>query len=120
LEERSYSAAIARRRHLATIVLVTKATVVFDAYVIDALMPDLVGHDRRMSGFVLYLAMARRARGDGTLRLSLQSLAMATGLSKTAVQRAILHLQRRGLIRMQAEGATDIPTYTVLRPWQRG
>jgi hypothetical protein len=91
-----------------------------DPYVIDALMPDLVGHDRRMSGFVLYLAMARRARGDGTLRLSLQSLAIATGLSKTAVQRALAHLRRRGLIGVEAAGATDIPTYTVLRPWLRG
>jgi hypothetical protein len=29
--------------------------IAFDAYVIDALMPDLVGHDRRASAFVLYL-----------------------------------------------------------------
>jgi hypothetical protein len=32
-----------------------------DAYVVDVLMPDLVGHDRRPATFVVYLFLLRRA-----------------------------------------------------------
>ena len=32
-----------------------------DAYIIDTLMPDLVGHDRQPSAFIVYLYLADRA-----------------------------------------------------------
>lgn len=97
----------------------TQAPVALDPYIIDSLMPDLVGHDRRPSAYVLYLAMARQARPDGTISLSLQSLAVATGLSKTATQRSIAHLLRRGLLAVQFAETTQVPVYRVLRPWVR-
>jgi hypothetical protein len=105
--------------HSATIVFMNKEQVPVDPYVIDSLMPDLVGHDRRPSAYVLYLAMVRRARPDGTISLSLQSLAVATGLSKTATQRSIAHLVRRGLLAVQFAETTQVPVYRLLQPWVR-
>jgi hypothetical protein len=32
----------------------------FDAYLVDSLMPDLVGHDRQPSAFIVYLYLAHR------------------------------------------------------------
>jgi DNA-binding transcriptional MocR family regulator len=79
----------------------TPRTVALDFYVLDSLMPDLVGHDRRPSAFILYLALTRLGAPSGEIAISLQSLAIATGLSKTAVQRSLAHLARRGLIAVQ-------------------
>ncbi len=93
----------------------------FDAYVIDTLMPDLVGHDRRPSAFIVYLYLLRasaRARNDGVVA-SLQTIAIRTGLSKAAVQSAIRHLKRRGLLDENAEATTLRPLRRVLRPWRR-
>ena len=58
-----------------------------DQYVLDTLMPDLVGHDRQPSALVVYLALWRRTIGEDTsaVQLSLSDLALATGLSKRAV-----------------------------------
>ncbi len=62
----------------------------FDTYVIDALMPDLVGHDRRASAFVLYLYIWRKtAGGTRPAVASLQMMADGTGLAKRSVQGAL-------------------------------
>ena len=92
-----------------------------DAYVIDTLLPDLVGHDRSPSSFLLWLVLWREAQqGDGrTATLSLRTLAERTGLSKRAVQGAVLRLRRRRLVHVEQEFATAIPVYTPLRPWNR-
>ena len=88
-----------------------------DAYVLDALMRDLVGHDHRASAFLVYLALTA---SDGTaLRLSHAQLAERTGLSKRSVQDAVLHLVERKLLRVTRSGATDIPRYEPLTPWRR-
>lgn len=92
-----------------------------DPYVVDTLMPDLVGHDRQPSAFLVYLCLWRRTAGadqDGT-RIALEELAFATGLSKRAVQYALRRLSRRRLISVTREGVTAIPEYRVLRPWVR-
>ncbi len=88
-----------------------------DAYVLDALMRDLVGHDHRASAFLVYLALTPE---EGTLRLSHAQLAERTGLSKRTVQDAVLHLVDRNLLRVTRQGATDIPRYEPLTPWRRG
>ena len=88
-----------------------------DAYVLDALMRDLVGHDHRASAFLVYLALTP---DEGTLRLSHAQLAERTGLSKRTVQDAVLHLVDRNLLRVTRQGATDIPRYEPLTPWRRG
>jgi hypothetical protein len=93
-----------------------------DAYVIDTLMPDLVGHDRRPAAFVVYLFLLRRAAATrrDSVPVSLQSIAVRTGLSKSTVQAAIRHLRRRGLLDPQVIATVSNPVRRILRPWNRG
>jgi DNA-binding GntR family transcriptional regulator len=93
----------------------------FDAYLIESLMPDLVGHDRQPSAFIVYLYLAHRvtrARAR-SVAVSLQGIAADTGLSRTAVQAAIRTLVRRRLLRIEKRSPTAVPVYTVLRAWGR-
>ncbi|MGH8317572.1 MAG: MarR family transcriptional regulator [Steroidobacteraceae bacterium] len=94
-------------------------SVVLDGYILDSLMVDLVGHDRRPSAYILYLALRRLSRSTSEVGISLQGLATATGLSKTAVQRSVAHLARRGLVKVQRVGRTGALRYRVLEPWHR-
>lgn len=92
-----------------------------DKYVVDILMPDLVGHDRRAAAFIVYLYLLRHAakgRRD-TLSVSLQSIATKTGLSKSTVQAAIRHLRRRRLLDPAVSATVRDPVRRVLRPWNR-
>jgi len=89
-----------------------------DTYVLDSLMTELVGEDRRPGAYILYLALWRLCAGPGEARISLQDLATATGLSKTAVQRSVAHLARRGLIAVRSTRRTQAPHYMVLKPWR--
>jgi hypothetical protein len=93
-----------------------------DPHVIDVLMPDLVGHDKRLSSFVLYLWLYAMTAGVGrrSAFFSYQLLTDRTGLSKRAVQRAVAHLRRRQLIRVVRKAPTSVPEYTVTTPWLRG
>ncbi len=97
------------------------ATLDVDAYIVETLMPDLVGHDRHPSAFLVYLFLWYHTHG-GRLpgaALSLQVIAEGTGLSKRAVQAAVRALVRRRLISVSRAGRTAIPDYTVHRPWVR-
>ncbi len=92
-----------------------------DAYVVDCLLPDLVGHDRRLSSFIVYLYLYRHASRDPnwSVRQSHQSIASATGLSRSAAQTALAHLQTRELIATARTHPTAVPVHRVLRPWLR-
>jgi Crp-like helix-turn-helix domain len=91
-----------------------------DAHVIDCLLPDLVGHDRRLSSFIIYLYLYRQAsEANWSVRASHQSIAAATGLSRSAVQSALAHLQSRELIATSRAHPTAVPLHRVLRPWLR-
>jgi hypothetical protein len=92
-----------------------------DPYIPDILMRDLVGHDRMPSAFLVYLWLWRSSRGEGRAKVgaSLQSIATRTGFSKSAVQKAVAHLARRGLITAVRARATDAPVYEVHEPWHR-
>jgi hypothetical protein len=96
-------------------------TVEIDAYVLDSLMADLVGHDRQPSAFLVYLFLWRRTQGSGeaTAQVSLLDISMGTGLSKRAIQEALRLLAKRRLLSIQRESITAIPVYEVLRPWMR-
>ena len=96
-------------------------TVAIDAYILDSLMPDLVGHDRQPSAFVVYLMLWRSSHGQGqaTVQVALRDIAEGTGLSKRAVQSAVGWLLKRRLIEMARASITSVPVYTVLRPWRR-
>jgi hypothetical protein len=97
------------------------AATAVDPYVLDVLLPDLVGHDRRPSAFLVYLVLWHRgAAGRRAVELSLRELAEATGLSKRAVQDALAVLARRRLVAVTRAGVTAVPGYRVLRPWERG
>jgi hypothetical protein len=95
--------------------------VTLDSYLFDSLLPDLVGHDRRPASFVVYLFLYRRAseQANWSVRLSHQSIATATGLSRSAVQSALAHLQNRQLIASSRAHPTAVPLHRVLRPWLR-
>ena len=92
-----------------------------DPYITDVLMRDLVGHDRAASAFLVYLWLWRGSRGEGRPRIgaSLQTIATATGLSKSSVQAAIRHLKRRQLVTATRSGPTTAPAYEVHQPWRR-
>jgi hypothetical protein len=96
------------------------ATVSFDPYLVDTLMPDLVGHDRQPSAFLVYLLLWRQthAAGAATTQIALLDIADATGLSKRAVQDALGRLAKRKLVTVARASITAIPVYTVLRPWR--
>lgn len=92
-----------------------------DAYVLDTLMRDLVGHDRRPSAFLVYLHLWRSTHGRGAadVRVALLDIAQAVGLSKRSVQEALGWLTKRRLVGIARESITAVPVYTVLRPWRR-
>jgi DNA-binding MarR family transcriptional regulator len=93
------------------------APIELDRYVVDTLLPDLVGHDHHPSAFLVYLALAGAA-GGGSVALSYSQLAERTGLSKRAVQTAVARLQRRALIEVQGRNVTEPLRYRVLTPWR--
>ena len=97
------------------------ADIAVDAYVIDTLLPDLVGHDRQPSAFLVYLYLWRHTigRGEDGVQTSLQDITSGTGLSKRAVQDALSLLTRRKLLGVARASITAIPVYTVKRPWVR-
>lgn len=83
-------------------------------------MPDLVGHDRKPSAFLVYLFLwTRTTGGDVSVKLSLRRIAEGAGLSRRAVQDALAHLSRRGLVNVERDGLTAVPRYTLCRPWRR-
>jgi DNA-binding MarR family transcriptional regulator len=92
-----------------------------DPFVVESLMPDLVGHDRSPSSFLVYLTLWGHTglRRGARARVSHHQLAEATGLSKSSVQSAVRNLVRRRLIAVSRDSATATPRYGVLRPWIR-
>jgi len=92
-----------------------------DPYLVDTLLPDLVGHDRRPSAFLVYLVLWRQARADGgeprEVTLSLRTLAELSGLSKRGVQDALEHLARRRLITSARGTTTAVACFRVHEPW---
>ena len=100
--------------------IVINTVVKIDPYIVDTLMADLVGHDKTPSAFIVYLYLYRQAAGrPRMLRASHQMVANDTGLSKSAVQAALRHLNRRKLVRSVRESQTATPQHFVLRPWAR-
>jgi Helix-turn-helix domain len=92
-----------------------------DEYVVDVLLPDLVGHDRSPGAFLVYLVLWTELYRTGQRRvpMSLRTLADRTGLSKSAVQAAVRLLKRRGLVAIAKPSPTAIPQYELVRHWLR-
>jgi hypothetical protein len=92
-----------------------------DDYVVDVLLPDLAGHDRSPSAFLVYLILwTRLFRSERrTIEVSLQTLAAETGLSKSSVQAAVRLLRNRALIKVTRTSPTAVPQYELVRHWLR-
>ncbi len=100
-----------------TIAMARKAPL--DDYLIETLMPDLIGHDRAPSAFLVYLKLWHAAGGpERSLQTSLSTLAVETGLSKSSVQAALRHLRRRKYVTSRRSAPTAIPTHVVHAPWR--
>jgi DNA-binding GntR family transcriptional regulator len=99
----------------------TIARVALDPYVVETLMPDLVGHDRRPSAFLVYLYLWRQTSGGRapSEEIPLRTIAEGTGMSKRAVQNALRALTRRRLVTASHATPTSAPTFLVHRPWAR-
>jgi len=90
-----------------------------DDYLVDVLMRDLVGHDRRPASFLVYLWLtAEQARRQEAVQVSYQELAESVGMSKSSAQAGVSWLIRRKLLAASKENATAIPRYTVQSPWR--
>src|SRR6478735_3538765 len=103
-----------------TIASMAKALSV-DPYLVDVLLPDLVGHDKRPAAFLLFLWLWANTRGTGRKAafLSYQMLSDRTGLSKRAIQRSVAWLENRELLKVGRKSKTAVPEYSVNAPWQR-
>jgi hypothetical protein len=89
-----------------------------DEYVVDVLMRDLVGHDRRPVSFLVYLWLAAEQERQGkAVTVSYQRLAESVGISKSSAQAAAGWLARRKLLIVSKPGSTATPSYLVQRPW---
>ena len=97
------------------------SSLLIDPYLVDVLLPDMIGHDKRPAAFALYLWLFAMTRGSGrdAAFFSYATLTDRTGLSKSSVQRAVAWLERRELLRVRKASATSTPEYTVLTPWRR-
>jgi DNA-binding GntR family transcriptional regulator len=52
------------------------------------------------------------------VEISLSSLAVETGLSKSSVQAALRRLTKRGLVTSRRTSPTAVPLYLVHSPWR--
>ena len=95
-------------------------TLSIDDYVLDVLMRDLIGHDQKFAAFMVYLHLYGQAARNKWRRISAsaRTIADATGLSKSAVHAALIHLRRRQLIATTADHVTATPRHRVLRHWR--
>jgi len=92
----------------------------FDDYIVDTLLRDLVGHDRKPTAFLVYLWLsAEQSRRGSPVTASYQEIAESIGVSKSSAQSAVSWLLRRKLIQARKANATATPAYRVQTPWRR-
>jgi hypothetical protein len=90
-----------------------------DDYILDVLMRDLVGHDRKPAAFLVYLWLtAEQARRLTDVRVSYEEMAECIGISKSSAQSAVRWLRRRKLLAVKKDTVTATPRYTVRTPWR--
>jgi hypothetical protein len=91
-----------------------------DDYILDVLLRDLVGHDRRPVSFLVFLWLFfEQQRSGDSVQISYVDLAENVGISKSSAQGAIKWLISRQLLSTSKNSATAIPSYTVNRIWRR-
>ncbi len=97
-----------------------KTIIPVDDYVLDVLLRDIVGHDQQPAAFLVYLFLYGRAARQKwrPVAAGLGALAEETGLSRSAVQAAMVRLRDRKLIQTERDHATATPRHRVLRHWR--
>jgi len=94
--------------------------ITLDQYVVDVLLRDLVGHDRRPVCFLVYLWLtADEQKRNGPVEISYRELAENLGVSKSSAQGGVSWLLRRKLLAVSKATVTATPRYEVLRPWKK-
>jgi len=95
-------------------------TVPIDDYVLDVLMRDIVGHDQQPAAYLVYLFLYGQAARQHwrPVVAGLGAIAAETGLSRSAVQTAMVRLRARELIATARDHATATPRHRVLRHWR--
>ena len=95
--------------------------IAIDEYVLDVLLPDLAGHDRSPTAFLVYVVLwtALFRLEQRRVAMSLRQISERTGLSVSAVQAAVRLLKRRGLVRIVKTTPTSVPQYELVRHWVR-
>ncbi len=90
-----------------------------DDYILDTLLRDLTGHDRRPAAFLVYVwLVGEQARREEAVSISYQELAENTGLSRSSVQASVRWLVGRKLLVSSKANVTAVPSYKVLFPWR--
>ena len=104
--------------------------ITIDDYVIDVLMRDLVGHDRRVVSFLVYLWFTREQgkeqekeqgkeqRKGNVVEASYRQIAECIGVSKSSAQAAVSWLIKRKLLASTKKTVTATPRYKVLTSWR--
>jgi Helix-turn-helix domain len=114
-----FSDAAIAQASIPTLTIAMVRRVPLDDYVVETLMPDLIGHDRMPSAFIVFVKLWQDAGGPARrCQVSLSTLAVETGLSKSSVQAALRQLRKRGYLASKRASATSIPVHTVLAPWR--
>lgn len=91
-----------------------------DYYILDTLLRDLTGHDRKPAAYLVYLWLTgEQARRKSPVAISYIDLAQNTGLSRSSAQASIRWLLRRKLLAVVKANATAVPVYTVQFPWRK-
>lgn len=93
-----------------------------DDYVVGVLMRDLVGHDRRVVSFLVYLwfttEQGKEPRKGQAVEASYRQIAECIGVSKSSAQAAVSWLIKRKLLASTKKTVTATPRYEVLTPWR--
>ena len=93
-------------------------TIPIDDYILDTLLRDLTGHDRKPAAFLVYLwLLGEQSRRKSPVAISYIDLAQNTGLSRSSAQSSVRWLLRRKLLSSTKVNATAVPVYTVQYPW---
>ena len=86
---------------------------ILDDYIIDILLRDIVGHDRRPVAFLVYLWLAAESqRRHAPIQISYQELAESIGISKSSTQAAIAWLMARPAVSSVILGARSMDQLT--------
>jgi hypothetical protein len=90
-----------------------------DPYIVQVLMRDLAGHDRKPASFLVYLWLAAEAgQRQSEVQIGYRELAENVGISKSAAQSAVRWLVKRRLLSATKSNATALPSYKPLFPWK--